>query len=157
MKLNEIILIKVLASPIELLIRKSSFRALVVSLLIGGVYQYFLTTKPELTYYIISRPPKRETLIDANKEGIFSLFGYLSIYFAGVSVCHRIAEILNENGQEKKCNNQLSKALKCVTNLAIYATGFLLLTEITRTYVQNISRKMCNLGFVFFIVSSCLI
>ncbi len=79
-----------------MIIRKSSLRALVISMAIGTGYQFVLATNASFNDYMINSYLDRKTLIDYNKEGIFSMFGYLSIYFAGESVCYRIKHVLKE-------------------------------------------------------------
>jgi hypothetical protein len=69
---------------------------MIISMVIGIGYQCALTTNQEFKDYLINSHSVRASLIDYNKEGIFSMFGYLTIYFAGESVCYRIKHILNE-------------------------------------------------------------
>jgi len=48
-----------------------------------------------LTDYIFD-PEDRHTLIDQNKEGIFSTIGYVSIYLAGEALCYKLNYLLKE-------------------------------------------------------------
>lgn len=38
--------------------------------------------------YLISNETKRETFVSKNREGIFSFFGYLSIYYLGSAIAN---------------------------------------------------------------------
>lgn len=90
------ILKKILACPFDLFIRKSSLRAFLTSMLIGIFYEYLLINENLAKYILDSDLDKRITLIDKNKEGIFSLVGYLSIYFAGEAICYRLKYIIKK-------------------------------------------------------------
>ena len=59
----------------------------VTSLLVAVVYQFLLSCG--LRDYILYGPGgsySRDTLIAANREGLFSCAGYLSIYYAGMEM-----------------------------------------------------------------------
>jgi hypothetical protein len=87
---------KVIAVPIELLVRRSAIRSLIVSILISAIYQIALSRNKEFTAYLIDSFATRHNLIDWNKEGVYSLVGYLSIYFGSDAVCYRIKEIFSQ-------------------------------------------------------------
>ncbi|VDK70917.1 unnamed protein product [Onchocerca ochengi] len=53
---------------------------LLLGIVIGFTYQYFLT-KQNLQEYLLSNETERTDFISKNREGIFSLFGYLSLYY----------------------------------------------------------------------------
>ncbi len=67
-----------------------------LSFLIAITYQYKLNDKTFENYILSDLQNNQDitSLIDLNKEGIFSTFGYLSIYIAGEGMCHRLKEIL---------------------------------------------------------------
>ena len=63
-------------------------RSGILSLTVGLSYQYFLTglgMGRKILHGNLEND-SREDFFDANREGIFSCFGYLSIYFAGIQV-----------------------------------------------------------------------
>ena len=64
--------------------------------MIGIFYQCLLSAN-HFSFYILMENVPRTRFIDWNKEGIFSLFGYLSIYFAVESICLIINEIIKKN------------------------------------------------------------
>ncbi|VDN82272.1 unnamed protein product [Brugia pahangi] len=53
---------------------------LLFGIIVIFVYQYFLTER-NLQNWLLSESVNRDTFIAMNREGIFSLFGYLSIYY----------------------------------------------------------------------------
>ena len=81
----------------EIFTRRRSLNCILLSLAIGVSYQYFLNIDNyKNSAYILNLKDVRDTLIDKNKEGIFSLFGYLSIFLAGESICYRINSLLKK-------------------------------------------------------------
>ena len=78
-----------------MLVKDSSSRSFVLSMLIGLVYEYFLKYK-NLSGYLLDVGYERVNFIDGNKEGIFSCVGYLAISLATDSVCYKIKAILNK-------------------------------------------------------------
>ena len=57
-------------------------------MLIGAGYQCLLSTAG-LRRYILEGPGgthSRDTIISANREGLFSCVGYLAIYYTGVEI-----------------------------------------------------------------------
>ena len=75
-----------IACPFEVYITQRAFRAFCSSIVVGAVYQYFLSFHG-YTDYLLDSESERTNLIDANKEGLYSSFGYLSIYLGGQSIC----------------------------------------------------------------------
>jgi len=70
-------------------------RSFLISMTIGFFYQLLLSANNfYLTNYLFSN--NRETLFQKNKEGVFTMIGYLSISLAGESVFYKINSILNE-------------------------------------------------------------
>lgn len=59
-------------------------KALLLSVSFALIYQYLLCNG--LEEYILRPGGRMEGYVSANREGIFSLFGYMSLYFAGVSI-----------------------------------------------------------------------
>ncbi|UJR21958.1 hypothetical protein I4U23_025026 [Adineta vaga] len=80
--------------------------------------------------YLIESNQLRTSFIDANREGIFSLGGYVCLYLIGVYIGRLI--IINEREQR----------LKDMTLKLIVAT--IILCSIS----YNSSRKLCNFGYI---------
>ena len=83
-----------MACPIQIFTRRSAARSFIISIAISFNYQYFLTNK-NLTAYLLN-DIKRDNLLDANKEGILSCIGYLSIYLGSQAICLQMSSILNK-------------------------------------------------------------
>lgn len=60
---------------------------LLLGIIIAFTYQYFLT-KQNLQQYLISNETKRKDFVSKNREGIFSFFGYLSIYYLASAIAN---------------------------------------------------------------------
>ncbi len=58
--------------------------------LFGGVYQYWLTYH-DLQSWLLSTSTPRDDVISANREGIYSLFGYLALYFTASLIGRLVA------------------------------------------------------------------
>ncbi|CAF0707712.1 unnamed protein product [Brachionus calyciflorus] len=91
---------QVLAKICEKITKKSSVKCFILSLTIGLIYQYFLM-RNELWLYLLNSSLKRESFIDYNKEGLYSIFGYLAIYLGGEAICHHLNDIQKENKQNE--------------------------------------------------------
>ena len=52
-------------------------------------------TNKNLTAYLLN-DSKRDNILDANKEGILSCIGYLSIYLGSQAICLQMSSILNK-------------------------------------------------------------
>ena len=70
--------------------------------LLAVIYQYLLSMRGYTSYLLDDNRnyPKPigyiEKLIDENKEGVFSSFGYLAIYLGTQSIYYRISFILHD-------------------------------------------------------------
>ncbi len=89
-----IVVVKLMVLPFQIFIRKSSIK----SFLMGGLiifYYQFILTKKNYTGYLLSNS-NRKTLLDANKEGVYSCIGYTSIYLISQAIFLRLSEILRK-------------------------------------------------------------
>eukprot|EP01133_Synstelium_polycarpum_P011571 gene11571-13504_t len=110
-----------------------------ISLICG--YQVILS-KFGLAEYILEAP--RVSLISANKEGIASLAGYLSIYLIGTKLGTTIF-----NGNRTTVGQWRRYALTLMgTALVLYS-----LLYFVEEHIQPISRRMTNLGYVLAILT----
>ena len=72
-------------------------RSFLLSVAIGISYQYYLSRDySSFTTYLIDPVAERNTLVQQNKEGIFSTIGYLSILLGGEAICFRVNQLLND-------------------------------------------------------------
>ncbi|PKK76154.1 GPI-anchored wall transfer protein 1 [Rhizophagus irregularis] len=122
----------------------------IVGLFIAVFYQIALW-EFGLEDYIQHAP--RTNLISANKEGIFSFWGYLSIFLFALDIGHYILPLdpyytLRPNRQTKK-----PKPKKLVMILfswsILFWLGFLIVTLCN----IKVSRQMVNLSYVFWVAS----
>jgi glucosaminylphosphatidylinositol acyltransferase len=89
--------VKILSCPFEILIRQRPRYAFILANIIGIVYQYCLyIDNNALTNYLTDNNLDRsKSLLVANKEGIFSTIGFLSIFFHGEAVCLSLTNLIN--------------------------------------------------------------
>ncbi|KAG8189648.1 hypothetical protein JTE90_018497 [Oedothorax gibbosus] len=100
-----------------------------------------LLSKLDLLTLILSED--RETFFKANKEGICSLLGFVSLYFAGV----QLGSVVWKKGLK------LSEYKNILLNLcAIGAIGWVLM-YLCHHSIQPISRRMANLPYCIWVVS----
>ena len=82
-------------------------KALLLSLSLAVTYQYLLSTG--LQDFILRPGAREDSFLSANREGIFSLFGYMSLYFAGVAIgrflfqSKRLTDILQQFVVKQSC------------------------------------------------------
>ena len=77
------------------IINKSSLKSFVIGLTIGCFYQFILSEK-HLSQHILGEKRDESSLIDLNREGIFSCLGYLSIYLIAQALFLRIDSIISQ-------------------------------------------------------------
>lgn len=97
---------------------------------------------------------KRENFQNANREGIFSIMGYISLYLASVYIGYRLRkeEIVLENNKETPVFTNVRQLFwKAVRMLFVAA----ILWKITYNLksIFGISRRIANMGYVFWILS----
>lgn len=88
-----IVLVKLIACPLQVFIAKSSIRSFLIGAVIAFYYQFFLTKK-NYTAYLLN-DFGRKGFVDANKEGIYSCLGYVAIYLCSQAIFLQLSSILN--------------------------------------------------------------
>ena len=114
------------------------------------VYQYVLVNS-ELTEYILYAP--RDSFFSSNREGIFSLFGCLSLFLLCESLSYVVFfKTLNsrtahtdENGKGKHESRQVR--MQWFGRMISLTAAFLALWSLADSYQQT-SRRLFNFGFV---------
>ncbi|VDN17209.1 unnamed protein product [Gongylonema pulchrum] len=106
-------------------------------IIIISVYQYLLVEK-NLQNWLLSETVKRDSFVSMNREGIFSMFGYLSIYYSASAV----ASFLYSTGIRLK-----SWFYRCFQLLMIAAMLFVA-QKTAEIYVGPPSRRIANLPYV---------
>lgn len=136
-----LVLVKVFSGLIFLVFSKHLVFLLTVCLVF---LPQTLLTGFDFTSVILS-DEERIGLLSQNKEGLFSSFGFLSIYLIGVFYGSFIFSQ----------PSFVSKWLHAGSGM-FGITGFLWLALfISQTYVQTISRRMANLSYVIWVIAHC--
>uniref|UniRef100_A0A8C6S7W6 Phosphatidylinositol-glycan biosynthesis class W protein n=1 Tax=Neogobius melanostomus TaxID=47308 RepID=A0A8C6S7W6_9GOBI len=136
-------LVRVVASIVlaVLPVNQCWFFALVIALM----YQFILDTTG-LKEFILHNNDRDYGFIHANREGIFSLAGYVAIYFAGVHVGQYVM-------QQRLTVKEWLRAIFClsVSGFVLYATVCL-----CQILLEPVSRRMANLPFCLWSVAQSL-
>lgn len=114
-------------------------KLLISSLLIAVLQEILLVNG--LSHWVLS-DIERNSFLNANREGIASILGYVSIYLMSV----HIGKILYVK------SNSIKENISCVAKLFCYA---ILLNSLTIFYHINfgVSRRLANLGYLTFVLS----
>ena len=140
-----------LADALRMIIPSDSIRVC-ISILTQCVCQYYLvidSSKADglnaLSTYIFST--ERSNFISANKEGIYSLIGYISMYV--------ITESFSKRNIFNKCESIVERERK--RSKAMLGLIFIsaLLYLVSSQYVQVVSRRLMNISFVSLIFFYC--
>ncbi|XP_066516940.1 phosphatidylinositol-glycan biosynthesis class W protein [Hoplias malabaricus] len=115
-----------------------------MALLISGVYQLVLETT-DLKSFIIQNG-ERDSFLQANKEGIFSVVGYIAIYMAGVQVGLYLI----------RTRTLVKDWIRVMRNLLLGSFGLWLILFVSQTYIEPVSRRMANLSFCIWTVAQSL-
>ncbi|XP_078278728.1 phosphatidylinositol-glycan biosynthesis class W protein [Rhinoraja longicauda] len=121
----------------------------ILSSCIALCYQFLLETTNLKQFILHGSDGKgtRDGFINANREGIFSMFGYVSIYMAGVQVGIFIMK-------RRMLVKDWIKVMGC---LAMSTFVLLLLLHACEALVEPVSRRMANLAFVLWTVEHSLV
>ncbi|CUS20725.1 LAQU0S01e13256g1_1 [Lachancea quebecensis] len=137
---------------------------IVIALVISSVYELFMVFNKDLLPFLIGGT--RETIISANREGIFSFFGYCAIFLCGQATgFYTLGNVATKNNlirpsvQPVKDIKRLStwgrltsKGTLC--GLLIWSFLTLSLTQIVFAWHPfNVSRRFANLPYVLWVVS----
>lgn len=89
-----VVVVKILASVLEPITKRSSIKTAILSAIISYYYQFFLTKK-NFSQYLFTEKRDFNSLIDMNKEGIFSCIGFLAIFLGFKAICLRLNSIVS--------------------------------------------------------------
>lgn len=144
------------------------FPRALVALVITSTYELFLT-KTDLLTFILRTDNRMDSLILQNKEGIFSFFGYLSIFIFGQSFGSFVLTSFKtpqnlikmstyaEFVQSKKRKNSISSWLTVSTTEGLIISTifyqFLYRYVAESPSFNNVSRRMANISYVLWVVS----
>ncbi|XP_058632624.1 phosphatidylinositol-glycan biosynthesis class W protein [Onychostoma macrolepis] len=115
-----------------------------LALLIGGTYQVVLETTGLKSFLIHNK--ERTGFLQANREGIFSVVGYIAIYMAGVQVGRYLMQ----------SRNLVKDWIRVIRNLLLTSFGLFLSLYICQICTEPVSRRMANLSFCIWTVAQSL-
>ncbi|XP_019714178.1 phosphatidylinositol-glycan biosynthesis class W protein-like [Hippocampus comes] len=118
----------------------------ILALVISCVYQFALDTTG-LKAFIMHNDDREKDFLHANKEGIFSLAGYVAIYMAGVQVgCYVMQP-----------RSHVRDWLKAVFNLFMGTLAVFAALITCQIFVEPMSRRLANLPFCLWTVAQSLL
>jgi glucosaminylphosphatidylinositol acyltransferase len=125
-----------------------SFSALAI--IIGVLYQIALEFTG-LKAYILTAP--RTDFFSKNREGIFSLFGYLAIFLAGQST----GMCVIPRPKSTRPSNEYVQRFRLSVTLTVMSAGWTLLYVLTSHYSYglglSVSRRLANLPYILWITA----
>lgn len=124
----------------------------VISLLISFIYQAVLETT-KIQAYILTAP--RSDLVSQNREGLFSICGYLPIFLAGQAVGFDILRRnMSENSNTISGTQQRQQVLR---RLVLWSAGWILLFFLASSYKFGmgiqVSRRLANAPYIFWVAA----
>ncbi|XP_072302727.1 phosphatidylinositol-glycan biosynthesis class W protein [Eucyclogobius newberryi] len=120
-------------------------QCLFFALLIAVMYQFILNTTG-LKEFIVLNNDRELDFLHANKEGVFSAVGYVSIYLAGVHVGVYVM-------QQRVTVNEWVRALIC---LLLSSFGLYAVVCLCQIFLEPVSRRLANLPFCLWSVAQSL-
>ncbi|AWP00419.1 putative phosphatidylinositol-glycan biosynthesis class W protein [Scophthalmus maximus] len=136
-------IVRVVASTLLAILPVS--QSWVCSLLISGIYQLTLETSG-LKAFIVHNNDREKDFLHANKEGIFSVVGYVAIYMAGVQVGLYVMQP----------RSQVKEWLKVLLNLLLGSVVLYAALYTCQTLVEPVSRRLSNLPFFLWSVAQSM-
>lgn len=115
------------------------------AVLISGIYQVTLETTA-LKDFIIHSEDRSGSFLAANREGIFSVLGYVAIYMAGVQVGLYIMET----------RLLIKEWLKVIQKLLFSSCLLYVVLYFSQRHVEPVSRRMANLPYCVWVIAECL-
>ncbi|XP_020159496.1 uncharacterized protein At4g17910 isoform X1 [Aegilops tauschii subsp. strangulata] len=111
----------------------------IVGMLVLAGYQVWLNFG--LNEYLTS-DERSADIIGQNKEGVYSIFGYWGMYLIGVSLGYFLFHNLSSKGKTRSTQ---------VVKVWVLAASFWILAIILDSYVERVSRRMCNFAYVMLV------
>ncbi|KAK2828788.1 hypothetical protein Q5P01_019822 [Channa striata] len=137
-------IVRVVASLLLLVLPVS--QSVVFALLICGIYQFSLETSG-LKDFIIHNNDREKDFLHANKEGIFSVVGYVAIYLTGIQVGLYVMQP----------RSHVRAWLKALLNLLLGSFVLYAALYVCQTLVEPVSRRLANLPFCLWSVAQSLL
>ncbi|KAH6692644.1 GWT1-domain-containing protein [Plectosphaerella plurivora] len=125
-----------------------SYAALALILAVG--YQVLLEST-DLKAYILTAP--RVDLISANREGIFSLFGYLAIFLAGQDTGMYVLPRNFASSKAAPTNQRITLLMMMAVWCAVWTGLYFFTTNYTYGDGLSVSRRLANLPYVLWVAA----
>ncbi|KAL8934719.1 MAG: hypothetical protein Q9211_005079 [Gyalolechia sp. 1 TL-2023] len=120
-----------------------------IALLVSCIHQMVLDST-SITAFILTAP--RDDLFSQNREGVFSMFGYLSIFLVGQAVGMDVLPRTGSNLSTFIFGLNLDRSL--LTRLSIWSVWFSVLLYLATSYSAlglQVSRRLANLPYVLWV------
>lgn len=137
----------------------------IAGLLVSLVYEWFIVNREGFLNYLLLAP--RTDLVSSNREGIFSLFGYLSIFLAGQSTGFYVLpsvkskyNLFKPSDKNTIISTQTSKltffqrltTVSPITGLLIWFVVYLsAFNFVSANHEYSVSRRLANLPYVLWV------
>ncbi|KAJ7308875.1 hypothetical protein JRQ81_008149 [Phrynocephalus forsythii] len=120
-------------------------RAWVAAVALAVAYESLLETLPLKAFILHGSDGEdsRDGFLNANREGIFSVIGYLAIYMASVQVGVYLLE----------ARSTVREWFRVIRSFLVAVFLLFVCLHITQTYVDAVSRRMANLPFCIWMVA----
>ncbi|KFP74883.1 PREDICTED: phosphatidylinositol-glycan biosynthesis class W protein [Acanthisitta chloris] len=120
-----------------------------VGLTLAVLYQLILSSTSLKTFILhgSSGRGSRVGFLDANREGLFSLFGYLAIYMASVQVGVWLLER----------RSSVRGWVEAVWALLLTVVVLFAFLHVSQACADPVSRRMANLSFCIWVMAHCLL
>ncbi|XP_072266224.1 phosphatidylinositol-glycan biosynthesis class W protein [Pyxicephalus adspersus] len=138
--------VRVLSSLLLTLVPPQKIWLVASTIIIG--YQLFLEVTDLKTFILYGSDGRgtRNGFLNANREGVFSVIGYVGIYLVGVQVGLYVL----------KKRVLVKEWIRPFCSLVVLSFVLLISTILFQVYVEPVSRRMANLPFCIWIVAQCV-
>ncbi|NXA35206.1 PIGW protein, partial [Eudromia elegans] len=120
----------------------------IVAMNLAVFYQLILniTSLKMFVLYGSNGKDTRVGFLNANREGLFSLFGYLAIYIASVQVGLYLL----------KRRNSVKEWIEALCSLILMVLVLFLFLHLSQVHIDPVSRRMANLPYCLWVLAQCL-
>lgn len=118
----------------------------ILAILIGGFYQLALESSG-LKAFIFHNTDRHSSFLHANREGVFSVFGYVAIYMAGVQVGLYLIQP----------RTRVTQWLQAIFKLLLGSFVLYVALYLCQTLLEPVSRRLANLPFCIWSVAQSLL
>ncbi|KAJ7406790.1 Phosphatidylinositol-glycan biosynthesis class W protein [Willisornis vidua] len=121
----------------------------ILALTVAVLYQLILNTTSLKAFLLhgSSGRGSRAGFLDANREGLFSLWGYLAIYLASVQVGLWL----------QRCRSSVQGWLRALWGLTRAVVVLLVSLHVSQAHTDRVSRRMANLSYCLWVTAHCLL